>query len=53
SSPILFGARKCIITKKPERAGQPLRVIKKDQIELILQAMHEHPDASHFGERTT
>ncbi|CAG8801205.1 4391_t:CDS:2, partial [Gigaspora margarita] len=32
---------------------QPLRVIKKDQIDLILQAMHEHLVAGHFGERTT
>lgn len=28
-------------------------MLKKDQIKLVLQAMHKHPVAGHFGERIT
>ncbi|CAG8843078.1 45824_t:CDS:1, partial [Gigaspora margarita] len=44
--------RRRIISEKPKRPRAISQSKKKNQIELILQAMHEYLAAGHFGEKT-
>ncbi|CAG8518449.1 14123_t:CDS:2 [Cetraspora pellucida] len=39
--------------KNKRNPEQPLRVLRKDQVKLVLEAMHEHLVSGHFGERAT